>query len=127
MNSPVVILQKFLPQELLDKVQSFMPPNDIVYQAIKKYYTRVRQRNELYNKFAYKQYLLDGCRIHKNYRSCKQNNIMCQHCQVMKEKFNGRTFWMAKFTEIFYQNIQFNKIIWYGTPKHRLPYHIRLS
>ena len=43
MISPVVILEsKF--QEILDKIQSFIPYNEIIYKAIKQYFTHLRKK-----------------------------------------------------------------------------------
>ena len=39
MNSPLIIFQKYLPQELIDKIHQYLPPNDFIYKAIKKYFT----------------------------------------------------------------------------------------
>ena len=44
MNSPVYLFKEILPQELLNQIQQYLPVNDQVKNALKKYY------NELYNK-----------------------------------------------------------------------------
>lgn len=127
MNSPLIIFQKYLPQEIINNIQQYLPPNDFVYKAIKKYFTHLRKRQQLYIEFAYKQYILNPCCGHKKYKPClnKNNNILCKQCNYMKDKWKGRNYWISSFTEIFYENLQYSKIVWYGVPKQRIPYHFR--
>lgn len=129
MNSPVIILQNYLPQVLIDHIQQYLPPNKIVYEAIQKYFRHLRKRQELYNYFAYKQYVIDPCRGHKRYKPClkRNENNICNHCQFMSEKWKDRTYWITSFTEIIYESSQYKKIVWYGTPSHLVPLHMRIS
>ena len=55
MNSPVYLFKEILPQELLNQIQQYLPVNDEVKNALRKYY------NELYD-----QRLLDEEEIFEN-------------------------------------------------------------
>ncbi len=94
MNSPVVILRQHLPEEIINKIQSFIPPNSIVYRAIKRHICHVRKRFELYDKF-----------VNYEYKNIDRS---------------GRKYWPSNFIEIFYENPQYSNIIFYDTPIERL-------
>ena len=32
----------------------------------------------------------------------------------MKDKWKGRNYWISSFTEIFYENLQYSKVVWHG-------------
>ena len=99
----------------------------MILHAIKKIFHHLRKRQQLYIEFAYKQYILNPCCGHKKYKPClnKNNNIPCKQCNYMKDKWKGRNYWISSFTEIFYENLQYSKVVWHGVPKRRPPYHLK--
>ena len=113
MNSPVYLFKEILPQELLNKIQQYLPVNDQVKNALKKYY------NELYN-----QRLLDEEEIFENevYPHCFCSNCPdngkhkifrrrdCSLCFEYETKQYSGEYASNEYKIVIRDNPQYNKI-----------------
>ena len=74
MKSPIVLLKDKLPQELINKVQSYMK-NDNMVTCLREYYNYLIYEQELYENFVLKTYIMPQCYCHRLRR-----NKDCSHC-----------------------------------------------
>jgi hypothetical protein len=74
MNTPLVLIQRHFPQEVVNIIQSFMR-NEIVYQAIYEYFNHLFYEKDLHDRFIYNTYIAPQCYCHRLRR-----NKDCQHC-----------------------------------------------
>jgi len=81
MNTPLVIIQRLFPQEVVNIIQSFMR-NDIVYQAIDEYFYYLFYQEELYNNFIYNTHIVPNCYCYRIPRKKE-----CQYCHEYESMY----------------------------------------
>jgi len=81
MNTPLVLFKNKLPQDVLNIIQSYVM-NDFVHNALKEYYSYLYYKKELYEDFAYQQYILPHCYCYRYYNSRAQRwkDRECRYC-----------------------------------------------
>jgi hypothetical protein len=108
MNSPLILIQHKLPYEIINIIQSYLI-NNFAYRAVKEYYTYLYYKKDLYEDFAYNQYILPNCRCHRYYnsRAGRWKEHECYGCLSFEY---GYVYMPLDYRICIYDNPQFNKI-----------------
>lgn len=108
MKSPIILFESKLPRDVLNIIQTYLI-NDFVYQALKEYYNYLYYKKELYENFAYEQYIIPNCSCRRYYNSIAQRwkERECSGCYI----FEYTNVYMPKdFRICIYNNPQYRKI-----------------
>jgi hypothetical protein len=108
MKSPIILFESKLPRDVLNIIQTYLI-NDFAYQALKEYYNYLNYKKELYEDFAYQQYITPNCTCRRYYNSIAQRwkERECSGCFI----FEYTNVYMPKdFRICIYNNSQYHKI-----------------
>ena len=121
MNTPLIIFYKLFPIEIINNVQKYISPNEIVYVSIIKYLDHINEIKNLYARFVYNNYIVDPCKRTRKYSPCiysiVDGNSMCKNCMYMNDRWNKSYFLPKKYIELFYENSQIKKVKNYKNKK----------
>lgn len=113
MNSPVYLFDNILPQELLNKIQQYLPANDEVEKALKKYYDKLYDQKILDDENAYDKFVYPNC-VCSNCPDNGRNKIFrrkeCSVCfEYEVDEHNGE-YASDEFRTVITNNPQYKKI-----------------
>lgn len=115
MNSPLIILNKIFPEEVLNKIQLYLPVNNEIKNAIKKYYKDLYDKKEIDDDEAYIKYTYPKC-ICYNCPDNGRNKIFkkkdCWHCDEFDFKKYNDEYASDKFHLVIKNNLQYEKIMY---------------
>tara|TARA_Y100000816_G_scaffold288279_1_gene272552 strand:- start:368 stop:748 length:381 start_codon:yes stop_codon:yes gene_type:complete len=113
MNTPVDILHNKLPQQLLNKIQQYLPVNENIRIALDKYYDKLYDKKMIDDEKAFEKYVYPNCEC----SNCPDNGhnkiYKRKDCSVCFEyeikEYNGE-YTNAQFYLVCVNNPQYNKI-----------------
>ena len=113
MNSPVYLFKEILPQEMLNKIQQYLPVNDEVKNALKKYYHELYDQKMLDDEDAYDKFIYPNC-VCSNCPDNGRNKIFrrreCSICFEYEVKQHNGDYTSDEFRVVITNNPQYMKI-----------------
>ena len=79
MNSPLVLIARRLPRELVHIIQTYVR-NDVVHEAVRNHLHYLMYEQEMYMRFVYYNYVESLCTCHKHGAKYLRKYGGCQHC-----------------------------------------------
>ena len=113
MNSPVYLFKEILPQELLNKIQQYVPVNDKIKNALRKYYDqlynqRLLDEEEIYEKEIYPNCSCSNCPNNGRYKIFRRRD--CSLCFEYEIKQYCGYYASNKYKIAIRDNPQYKKI-----------------
>ena len=108
MNSPLVLFENTLPQDLLNIIQSYLI-NDFAYKVLNEYFDYLYYKKELYEDFVYYQYVKPNCKCIRYFNSIAQRwkTRDCYNCDIFEYTYK---YMPLDFRMCIHDNYQYQKI-----------------
>ena len=113
MITPLIVFKEKLPQETLDQIQQYLPPCDIVVNALKKHYDELYDEKLIADEEAFEKLIYPNCRC----RNCPDNGQHkifnrkdCWYCDEYEMKEYNDYYASEEYKLVITNNPQFKKI-----------------
>lgn len=83
MNSPLVLIARRLPRELVHIIQTYIR-NDIVHEAVRNHLHYLMHEQEMYMRFVYYNYIEPLCTCHQHGPKYMRKYGGCQNCMFFE-------------------------------------------
>jgi len=106
MNSPLLLLDRRLPRELVNMIQGYLY-NNIAYEAIREYIYYLEYTQNLYNNFVFTTYIQPNCYCHTLSAKYLRKYDYCEHCCLFE---NTEYYKLSQYLVCIRENNQMWKI-----------------
>ena len=111
MNTPLVLIARRLPRELIHIIQTYIR-NDLVHEAVRNHLHYLMYEQELYMKFVSDNYVEPVCYCHRMPRRLLEKYNGCQHCNWFERIEYEDEYKIAGYlTCLGHDNPQKNKLL----------------
>jgi hypothetical protein len=83
MNSPLVLIARRLPRELVHIIQTYIR-NDVVHEAVRHHLHYLMYEQEIYMRFVYYNYIKPLCTCHQHGPKYLRKYGGCQQCTLFE-------------------------------------------
>ena len=116
MITPLIIFEDLLPQVILDNIQQYLPVNNNINEAIKKYYNVLYERKLIDDENAWDKIVYPNCvcpNCHDNGKTKIYKRKECSVCYEYEVKSYSGFYTSEMYSIVVGDNPQY-KIIMYG-------------
>lgn len=113
MNTPLILFNKIFPQEIINNIQKYLPVNDIVKSALKKYYNelhdiKINDDEEYFNTVVYPNCVCSNCPDNGHYKIFNRKD--CSPCFEYDMKEYSGYYTKPEYILVIRDNPQYHKI-----------------
>lgn len=113
MNTPLIIFNQIFPQEIINNIQIYLPPNDIVINALKDYYdilheAKILNDEYIFETIVYPNCYCSNCPDNGHHKLFKRRD--CSPCFEYETKEYSGDYASDEYKMIIRDNPQYKKI-----------------
>jgi hypothetical protein len=110
MNSPLILIERRLPRELVNIIQSYIR-NDIVHTAVSNYLSYLLSERDLYMQYMYETHVMKQCYCH----TMSSRNLRvydgCDYCNWFERLEFDEEYIPSAYSTCIENNNQYRKLL----------------